>query len=309
MKTIAGRTGEWRRRRAVALLLGPITVLLGIFFLIPVGIMVVYSFLEPGLYGGVNWSFYPYSYGRIFGWPLGGGEEFEPLYLGILAGSIKYAFITVFASMIVCYPAAFWVSRMRGTSKALFLFAITLPFFANLLIRIYAWLLLLRPTGTVNTVLQWLDVIDAPLQMLFTEFSVIIGMVYVFIPFMFLPIYASVERMDWSLVQASQDLGATAFQTFRRVILPLTAPGIFGGALIVFIPALGNFIVPSFLGGSKVQMTGTVIERQFLQARNWPFGSALAMAVMGTILILALLYALRARKAGQSQSQLGAVHA
>jgi spermidine/putrescine transport system permease protein len=277
--------------------------------MIPMGIMVVYSFLEPGLYGGVNWSFYPYSYGRIFGWPLGGGEEFEPLYLGILAGSIRYAVITVVASMIVCYPAAFWVCRMRGTAKALFLFAITLPFFANLLIRIYAWLLLLRPTGTVNTVLQWLGVIDAPLQMMFTEFSVIVGMVYVFIPFMFLPIYASVERMDWSLVQASQDLGATGPQTFRRVILPLTAPGIFGGALIVFIPALGNFIVPSFLGGSKVQMTGTVIERQFLQARNWPFGSALAMSVMATVLILAFLYALRARRAGQSQPQLGAVHA
>ncbi|WP_368904685.1 ABC transporter permease [Taklimakanibacter lacteus] len=290
-----------QRRRAVVLLLAPITLLLGAFFLIPLGIMVVYSLLEPGLYGGVVWSFYPYSYGRVFGWPLGGGEEFEPLYIQIILNSVYYAVITVIVSLIVCYPVAFWVSRMGPVAKNLVLFAITLPFFANLLVRIYAWLLLLRPTGAINTALMSLGLIDAPLNMIFTEFAVIVGLVYVLIPFMFLPIYASVERLDWSLVQASQDLGATPFQTFRRVILPLTAPGIAGGAVIVFIPALGNFIVPAFLGGSKVQMTGNVIERQFLQSRNWPFGSTLAMIVMASVLVLILLYALWMRRAGKSQ--------
>ncbi len=127
----------------------------------------------------------------------------------------------------------------------------------------------------------------------------ILGLVYVLVPFMFLPIYANVERLDWSLVQASQDLGAGAVQTFRRVILPLTTPGIAAGCLIVFIPALGNFIVPSFLGGSKVQMTGNVIERQFLQARNWPFGSAIAMVVMASVLVLLVLIALRLRNTSQ----------
>ena len=290
------RTVRWQRAQALAILLAPITVLLGIFFLIPLGIMVVYSFLEPGLYGGVVWSFYPYSYGRLFGWPLGGLEEFEPLYLQIILNSFKYAVITVVAALLICYPTAFWVARMRGTAKSLLLFAITLPFFANLLVRIYAWLLLLRPTGTVNTALISLGIIDEPLNMIFTEFSVIVGLVYVFIPFMFLPIYASVERLDWSLVQASQDLGASPMQTFRRVILPLTAPGIAGGSIIVFIPALGNFIVPAFLGGSKVQMTGNVIERQFLQARNWPFGSTLAMVLMGSVLALVLIYLLSAAR-------------
>ena len=187
-----------------------------------IGITIVYSFLEPGLYGGVVWSFYPYNYGRLFGWPLGAGEEFEPLYLQIILNSLKYATLTVIVSLILCYPVAFWVSRMSGTAKNLMLFAITLPFFANLLIRIYAWLLLMRPTGTINSTLMALGVIDEPLNMMFTEFAVIVGLVYVLIPFMFLPIYASVERLDWSLVQASQDLGATPFQTFRRVILPLT---------------------------------------------------------------------------------------
>jgi len=298
-----------QRRRALLVLLAPITILLGAFFLIPLGIMVVFSFLEPGLYGGVVWSFYPFNYGRIFGWPLGGGEEFEPLYIQIIFNSIYYAVITVVVALVVCYPVAFWVSRMSPLAKNLVLFAITLPFFANLLVRIYAWLLLLRPTGAVNTVLMSLGIISEPLNMIFTEFAVIVGLVYVLIPFMFLPIYASVERLDWSLVQASQDLGATPFQTFRRVILPLTAPGIAGGAVIVFIPALGNFIVPAFLGGSKVQMTGNVIERQFLQARNWPFGSTLAMTVMASVLILILLYVLWMRRAGKARAAGEVAHA
>jgi len=289
----AGRAIGKSRARTALLLLIPVTVLLGIFFLVPLGIMVTYSFLEPGLYGGVVWNFYPYNYGRILGWPLGAGEEFEPLYLGIFLNSLKYAVVTVAVSLLLCYPVAFWVSRMSGSMKIFFLFLITLPFFANLLVRIYAWLLLLRPTGTVNTALLSIGLIDQPLNMIFTDFAVIVGLVYVLIPFMFLPIFASVERLDWSLVQVSQDLGATPVQTFRRVILPLTAPGIVGGSIIVFIPALGNFIVAAFLGGSKVQMTGNVIERQFLQARNWPFGSALAMLVMATVMVLVLIYVVR----------------
>lgn len=293
------RAIERERTRALAFLLSPITLLLGIFFLIPLGITIVYSFLEPGLYGGVVWSFYPYNYGRLFGWPLGAGEEFEPLYLQIILNSVKYATLTVIVSLILCYPVAFWVSRMSGMAKNLMLFAITLPFFANLLIRIYAWLLLMRPTGTINSTLMALGVVDEPLNMMFTEFAVIVGLVYVLIPFMFLPIYASVERLDWSLVQASQDLGATPFQTFKRIILPLTSPGILGGCVIVFIPALGNFIVPSFLGGSKVQLVGNVIERQFLQARNWPFGSTLSTVIMVSVMLVVLLYFLSMRKASR----------
>ena len=191
---------------------------------------------------------------------------------------------------------------MSERQKSFALFLITLPFFANLLVRIYAWLLLLRPTGTINTALMSLGVIAEPLDMLFTDFAVIIGLVYVLVPFMFLPVYVSIERLDWSLVQASQDLGANALQTFRRVVLPLTAPGIAGGSLIVFIPALGNFIVPSFLGGSKVQMTGNVIERQFLQARNWPFGAALSMVLMASVLLILLVIGWRSmRKDGEGR--------
>jgi len=282
--------------RALLVLLTPVTIILGIFFLIPLGVVVAYSFLEPGLYGGVVWSFYPYNYGRLFGWPLGGGEEFEPMYFGIFLNSVKYAVLTAIVSLILCYPVAFWVSRMPPAQQNLMLFVITLPFFANLLIRIYAWLLILRPTGSINTALIYLGVVSEPLNLIFTEFAVVLGLVYVLVPFMFLPIYANIERLDWSLVQASQDLGASPLQTFRRVILPLTAPGIAGGTVIVFIPALGNFIVPAFLGGSKVQMTGNVIERQFLQARNWPFGSTLAIVVMASVLAILVLVMLRQRR-------------
>lgn len=277
-----------RRRGALMLLLAPFTIVLGAFFVVPLGIMVVYSFLEPGLYGGVEWNWYPYNYGRIIGWPLNDFEEFDPVYLRIFLNSLKIAVVTVIGTFLLCYPAAFWVSQMRGGRKNLALFLITLPFFANLLVRIYAWLLLLRPTGFFNTILESLGLIAAPLDMLFTNFAVIIGMVYILTPFMFLPIYASVEKLDYSLIRASRDLGANPLQTFQRVILPQTAPGILGGAIIVFIPALGNFIVPAFLGGSKVQMTGNLIERSFLQSRDWPFGAALALLIMFAVVILIL---------------------
>jgi spermidine/putrescine transport system permease protein len=259
--------------------------------------MMVYSFLEPGLYGGVEWNWYPYNYGRIIGWPLNDFEEFEPIYLKIFLNSLQIAVMTVIGTFLLCYPAAFWVSHMKGAKKNFALFLITLPFFANLLVRIYAWLLLLRPTGFFNTLLQSAGLIIEPLDLLFTNFSVIIGMVYILTPFMFLPIYANVEKLDYSLVRASQDLGANPLQTFRRVILPLTAPGIIGGSVIVFIPALGNFIVPSFLGGSKVQMTGNLIERSFLQSRDWPFGAALALLIMASVVVLVVFQLSRQAKA------------
>lgn len=288
---------EKRRRQTLLLLLAPFTLVLGVFFLIPLGIMVVYSFLEPGLYGGVEWNWYPYNYGRIIGWPLNDLEEFEPIYLKIFLNSLQIAVLTVIATFLLCYPAAFWVSSLKGARKNLALFLITLPFFANMLVRIYAWLLLLRPTGFFNSLLQATGLIVEPLELLFTNFSVIVGMVYILTPFMFLPIYANVEKLDYSLVQASKDLGANALQTFQRVILPMTAPGIIGGSVIVFIPALGNFIVPSFLGGSKVQMTGNLIERSFLQSRDWPFGAALALLIMASVVILVMFQISRQNKA------------
>ncbi|MBN8954736.1 MULTISPECIES: ABC transporter permease [unclassified Rhizobium] len=279
-----------RRRLQLGLLLGPVTLFLLVFFLVPLGIMVVTSFLTPGLYGGVEWSFYPDNFGRILGFANPEFEEYDPVYIGIFLRSIRIAAMTVGATLLVCYPAAFYISRLPDRWKNFCLFLITLPFFSSLIVRLFVWVMILRPTGLVNNTLMATGIISAPLEMIYTDGAIILGMVYVFIPFMFMPIYASIEKLDWRLVQASLDLGAGPIRTFLRIILPLTAPGIAGGSVIVFIPALGNFVVPAVLGGAKVMMLGNLIEGQFLSARNWPFGSALAMMVMAVMLVLLLAY-------------------
>ena len=279
-----------QRRWQLSLLLGPASLFLLVFFLIPLGIMVVTSFLAPGLYGGVEWSFYPHNFGRILGFADPAFEEFDPVYIAIFLRSLKIAALTVVATLLVCYPAAFHISRLPDRWKNFCLFLITLPFFSSLIVRLFVWVMILRPTGLVNETLQSAGVIARPLEMIYTDGAIVLGMVYVFIPFMFMPVYASIEKLDWRLVQASLDLGAGPVRTFFRIILPLTAPGIAAGSVIVFIPALGNFVVPAILGGAKVMMLGNLIEAQFLSARNWPFGSALAMMVMAVMLVLLVAY-------------------
>jgi spermidine/putrescine transport system permease protein len=279
-----------RRRLRLAGLLAPVTVLLTVFFLAPLSILFVYAFLEPGLYGGVEWVFYDQNFGRILGFADGIREEFDPVYIEIFLRSFRLALITVAGSLLVCYPAALWVSRLPDRWKSFCLFLITLPFFASLVVRLFAWILILKPTGWINETLLALGLIARPFDMLYSEGAVILGMVYILIPFMFLPLYASLEKLDRSLLEASGDLGAGRIKTFLRVTLPLSMPGIIGGSIIVFIPSLGNFVVPDLLGGAKVLMIGNLVEQQFLQARNWPFGSALAMMIMAAVLIFLLIY-------------------
>ncbi|MBN9030170.1 MAG: spermidine/putrescine ABC transporter permease [Rhizobiales bacterium 63-7] len=275
-----------QRRLQIGVLLGPVTLFLLVFFAIPLGIMVVTSFLAPGLYGGVEWTYYPHNFGRILGFADPAFEEYDPVYIAIFFRSLKIAAVTVVATLLVCYPAAFHISRLPDKWKNFCLFLITLPFFSSLIVRLFVWVMILRPTGLINETLMGTGIIARPLEMIYTDGAIVLGMVYVFIPFMFMPVYASIEKLDWRLVQASLDLGAGPVRTFFRIILPLTAPGILGGSIIVFIPALGNFVVPAVLGGAKVMMLGNLIEGQFLAARNWPFGSALAMMVMAVMLVL-----------------------
>jgi spermidine/putrescine transport system permease protein len=288
------------RRQSVILgaLLAPVTLFLGVFFVLPLSIIAVFSFLMPGLYGGVEWAFYHWNYGRIFGWADGIMEVYEPIYLRIMLRSLTFAALTVIVTLILCYPVAFWVSRLPDRWRLVFLFLITLPFFSSLIVRLYAWLLILKPTGLFNTVLMGLGVIGQPLEILYTPTAVVLGMVYVMVPFMFLPLYASVDNLDRAQVEASMDLGANRVQTFLKVILPQTLPGIMGGAVIVFIPSVGNFIVPDVLGGAKGLMVGNLVEQQFLSSRNWPFGSALSMIIMAVVLTVLLVAVARARKAG-----------
>ncbi|MDH3672725.1 MAG: ABC transporter permease [Gammaproteobacteria bacterium] len=279
-----------RKRWRLVGLLSPITLFLGVFFLAPLSIMLVYAFLEPGLYGGVEWNYYHHNFGRILGWADGEFEEFDLVYLQIFARSFRLALTTVLGALLICFPAAFWVSRLDDRWKTLCLFLITLPFFASLVVRLFAWVIILKPSGFINQTLISMGLIERPFDMLYTEGAVILGMIYIFIPFMFLPLYASLEKLDRSLIEASSDLGASRLKTFLRVTLPLSLPGIIGGSIIVFIPSLGNFIVPDLLGGAKVLMIGNLVEQQFLQARNWPFGSALAMMIMVAVLIFLLIY-------------------
>lgn len=286
------------RRLALTGLLAPVTLYLGVFFLGPLLIIAVFSLLEPGLYGGVVWEFYHWNYGRIFGWADGIVEFFEPVYLQILLRSLGLATLTVILTLVVAYPVAFWVSRLPSSWRGLFLLLVTLPFFTSLIVRLYAWLMILRPSGVLNVVLAALGYPGEPIDLLYTDTAVVLGMVYVMIPFMFLPIYASVEALDRNLLDASSDLGATPAQTFRKVILPQTLPGIIGGSVIVFIPSVGNFVVPEVLGGAKTLMIGNLIEQQFLAARNWPFGAALSMIVMTVVLTIMLFYVARASKLG-----------
>ena len=288
------------RRQSVVLglLLAPVTLFLGVFFLLPLLIIALFSFLTPGLYGGVEWTFYHWNYGRIFGWADGINEIYEPIYLQILVRSLAYAALTVVLTLLLCYPVAFWVSRLSERWRLVFIFLITLPFFSSLIVRLYAWLLILKPTGLLNTVLLWTGLIREPLEILYTPAAVVLGMVYVMVPFMFLPLYAAVDNLDRAQVEASQDLGANRVQTFFKVILPQTLPGIMGGAVIVFIPSVGNFVVPDILGGAKGLMIGNLVEQQFLSARNWPFGSALSMIIMAVVLVVLTLSVTRARKVG-----------
>ena len=278
------------KRSRLFLLLSPFTIYSLVFFLGPLLILLIFSLLEPGIYGGVEWKYYHHNYGRILGWADGEYEDFDIIYSIIFLRSFRLALITVFFSLLACYPAALWISNLNPKLRNFFIFLITLPFFASLVVRLFAWMIILKPSGVLNQILMSLNIITEPILMLFTEGAVIVGMVYVLIPFMFLPLYASIEKIDPKIIEASKDLGANKFITFYKVTLPLSLPGIIGGSILVFIPSLGNFIVPDLLGGAKVMMIGNLIEQSFLMGRNWPFGSAISMLLMTTVVIFLLFY-------------------
>ena len=289
-----------RDRSRLAFLLGPVSLFLGTCFVGPLVVMIIFSFLEPGLYGGVEWNLYHWNFGRILGWADGEWEDFDWVYAEIFARSARLALFNVLITLAICYPAALWVRSLSRRWRLFVVFLITLPFFISLVVRLFAWVLILRPTGFLNSSLLGLGLISEPLDIIFTETAVLIGMAYVLLPFMFLPVYASVEKLDRSLVEVSSDLGASSFQTFCRVTVPLTLPGIAAGSVLVFIPSLGNFIVPDLLGGAKVMMIGNLIEQQFLSARNWPFGAALSVMMMAVMFLLILIYL---RRIGRMQTR------
>ncbi len=280
LKKQSHSTLETRKTRNLLILLLPATIWLLIFFIIPLIIVLVYSFLERGTYGGVTWEFTLKNYQRLA----------NDLYLNIFWRSLGLASLTTLICLIIGYPLAFFIATSSTRWRNLLLFLVIIPFWTNFLVRTYAWMIILRSEGMINTILQSLNLIQEPLNLLFTPFAVIVGLIYGYLPFMILPLYATIERLNFSLVEAAQDLGANQIRTFFRIILPLTLPGIIAGSILVFIPALGAFITPDILGGAKTVMVGNLIQNQFLQARDWPFGSALSMGLMVLVLIPVMIY-------------------
>ncbi|TIS98124.1 ABC transporter permease [Mesorhizobium sp.] len=266
----------------------------------PLLIVVVYSFLTPGPYGDVVWKFSTDGWlsvvmqRDIFDDTL----AFADAHLSIFWRSAKLSFMTTILTLLFGFPTAYFIATRPARQREIWLFLITIPFWTNLLIRTFAIQEVIRNEGIVNTVLIKLGIISQPIQMMFTDFALMVGMTYVYLPLMVLPLYASMEKIDFRLVEAGYDLYANRFQVLRRIIIPLVKPGIVAGSILVFIPALGAYVTPRVLGGSKNMMLGNLIELQFGQGRNWPLGSALSISLMAIVMVALLFYVRSAGRQG-----------
>ncbi len=266
-----------------------------VFFAIPTLIMVVASVRVPGEFGGLA----PLTEDGAWNVTLDAYERFfvEPIYAEIFAKSVVYAAITTLACIVLAYPLALLIARSPKRYRDILMLLVILPFWSNFLIRIYAWMIILGPqsafTRAVNALITPFGI--EPVEPLFSSFAVLIGLVYVHLPFMVLPLYANLEKHDPALLDAAQDLGAGTWQRFWRITWPLSLPGVWAGAALVFIPALGIFAIPDILGGTRDALIGNVIKQQFLETRDWPFGSVLSIVLTGGALVIAALAAWVAR--------------
>ncbi len=270
-------------------LVSPTMLWLVVFLVIPLLLIVVISFAARGPYGDVVYTFSLDRYRALL----------DRQYLGILLDSIWIAFLTTALTLVLGYPLAYFIARSHPRRKSLFLFLVLVPFWTNFLIRIYAWMILLRSEGVIASLMNALGLMQGVgtqlfgLIQLYTPGAVLIGMVYEFLPFMILPLYTSLEKLDASLLEAAADLGARPWRAFLRVTLPLSLPGIVAGSILVFVPAMGMFVVPDLMGGAKTVLVGNLVRNQFLVARDWPLGSAASMVLMVLTLVVTLLYTRR----------------
>jgi spermidine/putrescine transport system permease protein len=286
MTAIANITREMPRRireniyfRGLSLI-SPTMIYLFMFMIAPLALVIILSFMARGPYGNVVYRFNLENYLRLI----------DPIYLRVLWFSLEIAALTTAATVIIGYPLAYFIGRAPERQRAMFLFLILVPFWTNFIIRIYAWIMILRTEGLLNTFLLNTGFIKIPLNILYTPTAVMIGMLYEFLPFMVLPLYTSIEKMDLSQLEAAADLGARPWQAFLRITLPVTMPGIVAGSILVFIPALGMFVIPDLMGGAKTELVGNLIRNQFLTARNWPFGAAASMILLLSTLVVTLIY-------------------
>jgi len=265
----------------------------------PLLIVLVYSFLAPGNYGDVKWEFSTDAWvGVILQRDIFDGTiSVADAHLQIFLRSAWLSLCTTILTLIFGFPTAYFIATRSEKTQAIWLFLITIPFWTNLLIRTYAIQEVIRNEGLVNTALVKTGILAAPVQIMFTDWAIALGMVYVYLPLMVLPLYASMEKLDFRLVEAGYDLYATRFQVLRRIILPLVKPGIIAGSILVFIPSLGAYVTPRVLGGGRNMMLGNLIELQFGQGRNWPLGAALSLTLMVIVMVALLFYVRNATRA------------
>lgn len=289
-----------RRRRWAYPLVTPTWLVLGGLLLLPLLFMLAQSCAQRGVYGGIkpieNWGDYLTS-GAFLGNYL---RSLDPLYLQIYWRSLWMAVVTTVLCLIVSFPVAYYIAVLAPKRwKNLLLGLVVVPFWTSFLIRTYAWMLILRDEGVINTALTSAGLISEPLPLLYNNTAVLVGLVYGELPFMILPLYASLEKLDLSLLEAAGDLGASKLSTFWRVTVPLTLPGMVAGIILVFIPSIGQFVVSDLLGGAKTILAGNLIQNQFTTARDKPFGSAIAFELVAMVFLLLFLYARYTRKKGQ----------
>jgi spermidine/putrescine transport system permease protein len=259
----------------------------------PLFVMLAYSFMVKGDYGDVvPWTF------SLDGWVsvlfqrdiFDGTLGLADAHLTILWRSIRLSFYTTFLTLIFGFPTAYFIATRPPSTREVWVFLVTIPFWTNLLIRTFAMQQVLRNEGLVNTALIWTGIIDRPFQIMNTDVAILLGMVYVYLPLMVLPLYASMEKLDFRLIEAGYDLYASRWQVLRRIIFPLVKPGVIAGSILVFIPSLGAYVIPRVLGGGKNMMLGNLIELQFGAGRNWPLGAAISITLMALVMIALLFY-------------------
>ena len=267
----------------------------------PLAVVVLYSFMVKGDYGDVKyWQFSSNGWFNV----LFERDMFDDTLglawanITIFWRSLKLSFITTLITLFLGFPTAYFIATRPPGKRDLWLFLITIPFWTNILIRTFAMQEVIRNEGIINSVLMGLGLVNQPVQIMFTDWAILFGMVYVYLPLMVLPLYASLEKLDFRLVEAGYDLYANRFQVLWRVIIPLVKPGIIAGSILVFIPSLGAYVIPRVLGGGKNMMLGNLIDLQFGQGRNWPLGSALSITLMIIVTLALLIYVRNTAKSG-----------
>jgi len=265
--------------RSSTILIAPALAWLTALMVVPCGLILTLAFFRRGIYGGIDYTFTLENLALVF----------DPLYGSILLNSARIAGIVVIIACAVGYAAAYAIASMPRARQPILLFFAVLPFWSNYLIRTYAWMVLLNREGLITQMARWTGYSGEMPQLLYTEGAVILGLVYSYLPFVILACYAPLSRLNPEIAEASQDLGASGWTTFRRITLPLTLPGIAVGAVFVFVLSIGNFVTPALLGGGQFQMIGNVVYAQFLTANDWPFGAALSMVLIAVMMVLLLL--------------------